>query len=111
MSFEISQTVVYRTTAQPRSERPRARTIRGGERTYLRKLRVNQGDLEIKIYAGVDLVGVRDIVDPGDGQGSHTVLRAPEEPTNWSRRFKADQGRSRPATLLHRGRARPDAPR
>ena len=85
MSFEIGQTVVYPHHGAATIEEVMTRTIRGEERTYL-KLRVNQGDLEIQVPAeNVDMVGVRDIVDE--------VLRAPyvEEPTNWSRRFKANQ--------------------
>ena len=41
----------------------------------------------------VDLVGVRDIVDEDGLEEVLAVLRAPyvEEPTNWSRRFKANQ--------------------
>ena len=86
MSFEIGQTVVYPHHGAATIEEITTRSIRGAEKTYL-KLRVNQGDLTIEVPAdNVDLVGVRDIVDE-DG------LRAPygEEPTNWSRRFKANQ--------------------
>ena len=41
----------------------------------------------------VDLVGVRDVVDEDGLEEVISVLRAPyvEEPTNWSRRFKANQ--------------------
>ena len=78
MSFEIGQTVVYPHHGAATIEEITARSIRGVEKTYL-KLRVNQGDLTIEVPAdNVDLVGVRDIVDE-DG------------PTNWSRRFKANQ--------------------
>ena len=50
----------------------------------------------------VDLVGVRDIVDEDGLEEVLTVLRAPylEEPTNWSRRFKANQEKI--ATGRHR---------
>ena len=93
MSFEIGQTVVYPHHGAATIEEVMTRTIRGEERTYL-KLRVNQGDLEIQVPAeNVDLVGVRDIVDEDGLEEVLTVLRAPylEEPTNWSRRFKANQ--------------------
>ena len=93
MSFEIGQTVVYPHHGAATIEEVMTRTIRGEERTYL-KLRVNQGDLEIQVPAeNVDLVGVRDIVDEDGLEEVLAVLRAPyvEEPTNWSRRFKANQ--------------------
>ena len=93
MSFEIGQTVVYPHHGAATIEEVMTRTIRGEERTYL-KLRVNQGDLEIQVPAeNVDMVGVRDIVDEDGLEEVLSVLRAPyiEEPTNWSRRFKANQ--------------------
>ena len=52
-----------------------------------------QGDLIIKVPAeNVDLVGVRDVVDQKGLERVFNVLREPyvEEPTNWSRRFKAN---------------------
>ena len=93
MSFEIGQTVVYPHHGAATIEEITARSIRGVEKTYL-KLRVNQGDLTIEVPAdNVDLVGVRDIVDEDGLEEVLSVLRAPyvEEPTNWSRRFKANQ--------------------
>ena len=93
MSFEIGQTVVYPHHGAATIEDVMTRTIRGEERTYL-KLRVTQGDLEIQVPAeNVDMVGVRDIVDEDGLEEVLSVLRAPyiEEPTNWSRRFKANQ--------------------
>ena len=93
MSFEIGQTVVYPHHGAATIEEITTRSIRGAEKTYL-KLRVNQGDLTIEVPAdNVDLVGVRDIVDENGLEEVLSVLRAPyvEEPTNWSRRFKANQ--------------------
>lgn len=93
MSFEIGQTVVYPHHGAATIEDISIRTIRGEEKTYL-KLRVNQGDLVIQVPAeNVDLVGVRDVVDEDGLDHVLSVLRAPyiEEPTNWSRRFKANQ--------------------
>ena len=93
MSFEIGQTVVYPHHGAATIEEITTRSIRGAEKTYL-KLRVNQGDLTIEVPAdNVDLVGVRDIVDEDGLEEVLSVLRAPyvEEPTNWSRRFKANQ--------------------
>ena len=93
MTFAIGQTVVYPHHGAAKIEEISIRTIRGEEKTYL-TLRVNQGDLEIQVPAeNVDLVGVRDIVDEDGLEEVLSVLRAPyiEEPTNWSRRYKANQ--------------------
>lgn len=57
------------------------------------KLRVSQGDLTIEVPAdNVDLVGVRDVVGQEGLEHVFDVLRAEfaEEPTNWSRRYKAN---------------------
>jgi CarD family transcriptional regulator len=54
---------------------------------------VTQGDLVIEVPAeNVDLVGVRDVIDEGGLNAVFEVLQAPftEEPTNWSRRYKAN---------------------
>ena len=92
MSFEIGQTVVYPHHGAAKIEEISTRMIRGEEKTYL-TLRVSQGDLTIQVPAeNVDLVGVRDVVDEDGLETVLSVLRAPyiEEPTNWSRRFKAN---------------------
>jgi CarD family transcriptional regulator len=68
------------------------RTILGEEKVYL-KLRVAQGDLTIQVpVANVELVGVRDVVGRDGLERVFEVLRADvrEEPTNWSRRYKAN---------------------
>jgi CarD family transcriptional regulator len=68
------------------------RTIRGEEKIYL-KLNVAQGDLTIEVPAdNVDLVGVRDVIGREGLDRVFEVLRTPfvEEPTNWSRRYKAN---------------------
>lgn len=93
MTFTIGQTVVYPHHGAATIEDIAQRKIRGEEKTYL-TLRVTQGDLTIQVPAeNVDLVGVRDVVDEDGLEEVISVLRAPyvEEPTNWSRRFKANQ--------------------
>ena len=93
MSFEIGQTVVYPHHGAAKIEEISTRVIRGEEKTYL-TLRVSQGDLTIQVPAeNVDLVGVRDVVDEDGLETVLSVLRARyiEDPTNWSRRFKANQ--------------------
>lgn len=93
MSFIVGQTVVYPHHGAATIEEISRRKIRGEEKTYL-TLRVTQGDLTIQVPAdNVDLVGVRDVVDEDGLEEVISVLKAPyvEEPTNWSRRFKANQ--------------------
>ena len=92
MVFEVGETVVYPHHGAAKIEEIKMRTIKGEEKMYL-KLRVAQGDLTIEVPAeNVDLVGVRDVVGREGLEHVFDVLRAEftEEPTNWSRRYKAN---------------------
>lgn len=92
MTFEVGETVVYPHHGAALIEKISTRVLRGEERLYL-TLRVAQGDLVIEVPAdNVDLVGVRDVVGADGLEKVFEVLRAEytEEPTNWSRRFKAN---------------------
>ena len=92
MVFKVGETVVYPHHVAALIEEIKSRTIKGVEKTYL-KLKVAQGDLTIEVPAdNVDLVGVRDVVDKEGLDEVFEVLRQPfaEEPTNWSRRYKAN---------------------
>lgn len=92
MNFVVGETVVYPHHGAALIEEVKTRTIKGEERTYL-KLKVAQGDLTIEVPAdNVDMVGVRDVVDKKGLDEVFEVLRLPytEEPTNWSRRYKAN---------------------
>lgn len=92
MQFEIGETVVYPHHGAATISEIKTRVIKGQEKTYL-KLRVTQGDLVIEVPAeNVDLVGVRDVIGKDGLDRVFDVLRAPvvEEPTNWSRRYKAN---------------------
>ncbi|NRD08378.1 CarD family transcriptional regulator [Rathayibacter agropyri] len=92
MQFEVGETVVYPHHGAATIAEVKTRTIKGQEKTYL-KLRVAQGDLVIEVPAdNVDLVGVRDVIGREGVNRVFEVLRSEvvEEPTNWSRRYKAN---------------------
>ena len=92
MTFSVGDTVVYPHHGAALIESIEMREIGGQERKYL-VLRVAQGDLTVRVPAdNVDLVGVRDVVNQEGLDRVFEVLRPPytEEPTNWSRRYKAN---------------------
>ncbi|MBF4575795.1 CarD family transcriptional regulator [Frondihabitans sp. VKM Ac-2883] len=93
MHFEVGETVVYPHHGAAEITAVKTRVIKGTEKLYL-TLRVAQGDLVIEVPAeNVDLVGVRDVIGSEGVEQVFDVLREPftEEPTNWSRRYKANQ--------------------
>jgi CarD family transcriptional regulator len=74
------------------SKRSRLAPSRARIETYL-VLKVDKGDLTVRVPAdNAELVGVRDVVGAEGLERVFEVLRAPhtEEPTNWSRRYKAN---------------------
>ena len=92
MTFNVGETVVYPHHGAALIEAIETRVIKGEERRYL-VLKVTQGDLTVRVPAdNVDLVGVRDVVNQEGLDRVFEVLRTPhtEEPTNWSRRYKAN---------------------
>ena len=92
MKFEVGETVVYPHHGAAKIVEVADKTIRGEKKKYL-QLKVAQGDLTIWVPAeNVDMVGVRDVIDKKGVQVAYGVLRAEftEEPTNWSRRYKAN---------------------
>jgi len=92
MLFEVGETVVYPHHGTATIIEVKERVIKGETKKYL-KLNVTQGDLIIEVPAeNVDLVGVRDVIGQEGLDRVFEVLRAPftEEPTNWSRRYKAN---------------------
>ena len=92
MQLEVGETVVYPHHGAAKIIEVKKRKLGGEEKLFL-KLQVNQGDLTIEVPAeNCDLVGVRDVIDQDGLERVFEVLRAPftEEPTNWSRRYKAN---------------------
>lgn len=92
MSFNVGETVVYPHHGAALIEATETRVVKGEEKLYL-VLRIAQGDLTVKVPAdNAEIVGVRDVVDQEGLDHVFDVLRAPhtEEPTNWSRRYKAN---------------------
>jgi CarD family transcriptional regulator len=92
MLFEVGETVVYPHHGAATIIEVKNRTIKGEDKLYL-KLRIAQGDLTIEVPAdNVDLVGVRDVIGREGVEKVFDVLRSPftEEPSNWSRRYKAN---------------------
>ncbi len=92
MVFKVGETVVYPHHGAALIQATELRVVRGEEKLYL-VLKVAQGDLTVKVPAeNAEIVGVRDVVDQIGLNKVFEVLRAPhtEEPTNWSRRYKAN---------------------
>ena len=93
MTLSIGETVVYPHHGAAVIEDISTRMVRGEERTYL-TLRAVQGDLVIQVPAdNAELVGMRDVVDEDGLKEVFDTLEAQdvEEPSNWSRRYKANQ--------------------
>ena len=92
MVFKVGETVVYPHHGAALIEAIETRVIKGEEKKYL-VLKVAQGDLTVRVPAdNAEIVGVRDVVGQEGLDRVFEVLRAPhtEEPTNWSRRYKAN---------------------
>lgn len=88
MTFKVGDTVVY-----PHHGAALIDAIERKADKEILVLRVQQGDLIVRVPAeNVDLVGVRDVVSSEGLDRVFEVLRQPyvEEPTNWSRRYKAN---------------------
>ncbi len=93
MNFKVGDTVVYPHHGAARVADIVTRTIKGEPVEYL-VLKVTEGDMTVQIPSSkLEYVGVRDVVGAAGLDQVFQVLRAPyaEEPTNWARRFKANQ--------------------
>ncbi|MFV0433063.1 MAG: CarD family transcriptional regulator [Leucobacter sp.] len=92
MQFQVGETVVYPHHGAAKIIEIKTRKVGGESKKYL-KLAVTQGELTIEVPAeNVDLIGVRDVIGKEGLDRVFEVLRTPfvEEPTNWSRRYKAN---------------------
>ena len=93
MTFNVGETVVYPKHGAAEIEDIETRTIKGEEKLYLVLRILGQNDLVVRVPASnLDLVGVRDVVDDEGLENVFEVLRKTnvEEPSNWSRRYKAN---------------------
>ena len=93
MEFRVGETVVYPRHGAATIEDLKYREENGKQRLFLVLRVTSQGDLTIEIPAeNVESVGVRDVIDQEGLDKVFEVLRAEftEEPTNWSRRYKAN---------------------
>ncbi|EFB88251.1 CarD family transcriptional regulator [Cutibacterium acnes] len=93
MTFNVGETVVYPNHGAAVIEDIETRTIKGEEKLYLVLRVLGQNDLVVRVPASnLDLVGVRDVVDDEGLENVFEVLRKTnvEEPSNWSRRYKAN---------------------
>jgi CarD family transcriptional regulator len=92
MIFEVGETVVYPHHGAATITAVDTRTIKGVEKRYI-TLTVHQSDLAINLpIDNAELVGVRDVIDAAGVEAVFDVLRSEveEEPSNWSRRYKAN---------------------
>jgi CarD family transcriptional regulator len=78
------------------------KVIKGEKKSYV-TMRVHTSELEIQLPAdNFDLVGVRAVIDDEGVQRVYSVLQEDvvEEPSNWSRRFKANQEKMASGNVL-----------
>jgi CarD family transcriptional regulator len=106
MKFVVGETVVYPHHGAAKIIEVADRTIRGEKKLYLTleiiqkpseitadNLAIEKNKLTIQVPAeNVEAVGVRDVINKKGVQEVYGVLQAEfiEEPTNWSRRYKAN---------------------
>ncbi|MFY9262597.1 MAG: CarD family transcriptional regulator [Arcanobacterium sp.] len=92
MKFKVGETVVYPHHGAAYIEDISEKTIRGEKREYL-TLRILQDDMIIQVPSdSIEQVGLRDVSNDEQLERVFDVLREEnvEEPSNWSRRYKAN---------------------
>jgi CarD family transcriptional regulator len=103
MAFAVGETVAYPGYGAAVIEDLETRQMKGEDKTYLVLRIVSQSNLVVRVPAcNLDLVGVRDCVDRDGLERVIAVLREQdvEEPTIWSRRFKANGDKVRSGDVL-----------
>lgn len=97
MSYRVGDTVVYPHHGAAVIEKREKRRLQGEERDYL-VLRLTYGDLTLMVPAdATEEIGLRSVVSKKEVEEVMAVLRRRDGsmPTNWSRRFKANQEKLR----------------
>lgn len=93
MTFTVGEAVVHPHHGAAVIEDIETRTLKGKEHTYLVLRVLAQDSLIVRVpAANLDLVGVRDVMGDNELDKLVAVLQQTnvEEPSNWSRRFKAN---------------------
>ena len=101
-NLEVGEVVVYPHHGAATIEEVNIRTVDGEEKRYL-TLKVSDGDLTIQVpEENLKIIGVRDVVDDEGVQEVVETLRQVDvvEHSNWSRRFKENQGKITSGKIL-----------
>lgn len=105
MRFEIGETLVYPHHGAVTITDVETRPVKGTDKMFITLL-VSSSALTITIPAeNVDLIGVRDVIDTSGVKGLFDTLRQDvvDEPSNWSRRYKANQEKMASGDVLRVG--------
>lgn len=93
MPFSVGESVVHPHHGAAIVEDIETRAIKGKEHTYLVLRILSHDSLVVRVPAdNAELVGIRDVMGDEGLERLRAVLRQTdvEEPSNWSRRFKAN---------------------
>jgi CarD family transcriptional regulator len=105
MPFQVGQTLVYPHHGAVTITGVEVRPLKGVDKTFI-TLSVSSNELTITIPAdNIDLIGVRDVIDDSGVQAVFATLREAvvEEPSNWSRRYKANQEKMASGNVIRVG--------
>jgi CarD family transcriptional regulator len=92
MNIEVGETLVYPHHGAAKIVKIENREFAGEKQKHL-QLKVSQGDLLIWVpFSKIEAVGIRAVIDNKGVKKVVQILQAEfvEEPTNWSRRYKAN---------------------
>ena len=101
-NLEVGEVVVYPHHGAATIEDVNIRVVDGEKKRYL-TLKVSDGDLTIQVpEENLKIIGVRDVVDEEGVQEVRDTLRQVDvvEHSNWSRRFKENQGKITSGKIL-----------